>query len=123
MVALIWAHIRLDVHPARWKLAKGVIIPKPGKDDYAAAKSYRCIALLNCLGKMVEKVAAYLISEHCEASRGFHPGQYGCRAKHSAVDGVGVAICSGPTGTADPGHPWMAWLPCIVHSRITQDSL
>ena len=92
VVALIRAHIRLGIHPVRWKLARGVIIPKPGKDDYSAAKSYRCISLLNCLGKMVEKVAADLISEHCEATQGFHPGQYGCQTGRSAVDAVGVAI-------------------------------
>ena len=84
--------MRLGVHPARWKLAKGVIIPKPGKDDYSIAKAYRCISLLNCLGKIVEKVVADLISRHCEATGGFHPGQYGCRTKRSAVDAVGVAI-------------------------------
>ena len=36
-------------------------MPKPGKDDYGMAKLYRCISLLNCLGKMVEKVAAELV--------------------------------------------------------------
>ena len=92
IIALIRTHVRLGVHPDRWKLAKGVIIPKPCKGDYSTAKAYRCISLLNCLGKMVEKVVAGLISEHCEANNGFHPGQYGCRAKRSAVDAVGVAI-------------------------------
>ena len=91
-VAIIRAHIRPGVHPECWKLARGVIIPKPGKDDYSAAKSYRCIPLLNCLGKMVQKVAADLISEYFEASQGFHPGQYGCRTKRSATDAVGVVI-------------------------------
>ena len=33
------------------------------------------IFLLNYLGKMVEKVAAELISAHCEAHNKFHPGQ------------------------------------------------
>ena len=92
IVALLRAHIRLGYHPARWKVARGVTIPKPGKDDYGLAKSYRCISLLNCLGKMVEKVAAMLVSAHCERVRGFHPGQYGCRTGRSAVDAVGITI-------------------------------
>ena len=46
IVALIRTHIRLGVHLDRWKVAKRVIIPKPGKDDYSAAKAYRCISLL-----------------------------------------------------------------------------
>ena len=41
---------------------RGVTVPKPGKDKYALAKSHRVISLLNCLGKMVEKVAAMLVS-------------------------------------------------------------
>ena len=92
IVALIRTHIRLGVHPDRWKLAKGVAIPKPGKDDYSLAKAYRVISLLNCLGKTVEKTAAILVSAHCELSGGFHPGQYGCRTRRSAVDAVGVVI-------------------------------
>ena len=66
IVALLRAHIRFGYHPAKWKVARGATIPKPGRDDYGLAKSYRCISLLNCLGKMVEKVAAMLVSAHCE---------------------------------------------------------
>ena len=75
-----------------WKTARGVAIPKPGKPDYGVAKAYRVISLLNCLGKMVEKVAAILISNHCEREGAFHPGQYGCRAQRSSTDAVGLAI-------------------------------
>ena len=44
VVALIRAHIRLGVHPDSWKVARGVAIPKTGKDDYSAAKAYRIIS-------------------------------------------------------------------------------
>ena len=50
------------------------------------------MSLLNCLGKMVEKVAADLVGAHCDRVQGFHPGQYGCRKGRSAVDAVGVTI-------------------------------
>ena len=63
--------------------------PPPGT---APAKPYRAISLLNCLGKMVGKVAAMLVSAHCESMGWFHPGQYGCRIRLSAVDAVGVVI-------------------------------
>ena len=33
-----------------------------------------------------------MVSAHCAASGGFHPGQYGYRMGRSAVDAVGVAI-------------------------------
>ena len=93
IVAVIRAHLRLGVHPGQWKTARGVtIFPKPVKPDYGLAKAYRVISLLNFLGKMVEKVAAYLISNQCEHLGCFHPGQYGSRPQRSAVDAVGLAI-------------------------------
>lgn len=61
-MAPIRAHIRLGIHPRQWKTARGATIPKLGKDDYRLAKSYRAISLLNYLGKMVEKVAAMMVS-------------------------------------------------------------
>lgn len=53
--------------------ARGVIIPKLGKDNYALAKAYRIISLPNCLGEMVEKVAVMLVSAHCEARGTLRP--------------------------------------------------
>jgi hypothetical protein len=49
ITALVRASIRLGAHPKTWKVAKGITIPKPGKDDYTKAKSYRVISLLNSL--------------------------------------------------------------------------
>ena len=43
VVALIRAHVRLGVHPDHWKLARGVIIPKPGKGGCPTARAYCCI--------------------------------------------------------------------------------
>ena len=68
-----------------------VTIPKPGKEGYSLAKSYRCISLLNCLGNM-ERVASELVGAHSDQVRGFHPGPYECRKGRSAVDAVGVTI-------------------------------
>jgi len=47
------------------------------------------ITLLNCLGKVVEKVAANAIAEECEQRRLLHDGQFGCRKRKSAIDAVG----------------------------------
>ena len=92
VVKLIRAHIRLGIHPSCWKVARGVTIPKPGKENYGLDKSYRVISLLNYLGKMVEKVAAMMVSVHYEATGRFHPGQHRCRVRRSAVDTVRVTI-------------------------------
>jgi len=66
-----------------------VVIPKPNKPDYGVAKAYRVITLLNCLGKVVEKVEANAIAEECERRRLLHDGQFGCRKRKSAIDSVG----------------------------------
>jgi len=47
------------------------------------------ITLLNCLGKVVKKVAANSIAEECEQRRLPHDGQFGCRRRRSAIDAVG----------------------------------
>jgi hypothetical protein len=66
-----------------------VVIPKPNKPDYRVAQAYRVITLLNCLGKVVEKVAANAIAEQCERRQLLHYRQFGCRKRRSAIDAVG----------------------------------
>jgi hypothetical protein len=48
---LQWGH-----HPKEWKSAIIMVIPKPGKEDYSLPKAYHPVALLKCLGKLLEKV-------------------------------------------------------------------
>lgn len=52
------ACLNISYHPIRFKKAITVVIQKPGKDTYSSPKSWRPIALLSCLGKMLEKVVA-----------------------------------------------------------------
>ena len=75
-----------------WKVARGVPIPKPKKDNYDLAKNYRTISLLNCLGKVVERVATEVLSQHCEGGDTLHDGQFGARRRRSAVEAVGRLI-------------------------------
>jgi len=63
ITALTRGAIRTGYHPRAWKTARGIVIPKPGKPDYSKARAYRVIALLNSLGKVVEKVAADIIAD------------------------------------------------------------
>ncbi|ODM18007.1 hypothetical protein SI65_06795 [Aspergillus cristatus] len=60
--------------------------------NYTAVKAYRVISLLNCLGKVVEKVAADAIARHCETMGVLHPGQMGSRKQRSAIDAVACLI-------------------------------
>jgi len=89
IINVVKTSFRLGVHPRVWKEGKGVVIPKPNKPDYGVAKAYRVIMLLNCLGKVVEKVAANAIAEECERRMLLHNGQFGCRKRRSVIDAVG----------------------------------
>jgi hypothetical protein len=89
ITAMVRTSFRLGIHPRAWKEAKGVVIPKPKKPDYRVAKAYRVITLLNCLGKVVEKVAANAIAAECEHKWLLHDGQFGCRKRRSRIDAVG----------------------------------
>jgi hypothetical protein len=51
IVRLMRAAIRTGRHPAIWKRACGVVITKPGQDDYTKLNAYRCISQLSCMGK------------------------------------------------------------------------
>lgn len=93
VATLIRTHIGLGTHHGRLKTARGVAIPKPGK-DYGLAKSYRAILLLNYLGKMVKKVAAMVVSTHCETT------EASTRA-NTAVEPSGQL--STPLDSSDPG--------------------
>ena len=54
------ASIALHFTPTKWKSSKVVYIPKPGKDDYALAKSYRPISLMNYLLKGLEQLSVWV---------------------------------------------------------------
>jgi len=91
-VELTRACIRVGYHPAVWKTAKGVVIPKANKPDYSQVRAYRVISLLDVIGKLVERTAAYLIADHLERSKGLHEGQYGCHKRRATVDAVAILM-------------------------------
>lgn len=55
-------------HPLAWRKAITVAIPKPGKPDYGNPRAYRLIQLLECMGKVLERIIAnrlaYLVTKH-----------------------------------------------------------
>ena len=69
---LVRACIRVGHHPKLWKMAMGVVIPKPGKPDYSKVRAYRVMSLLDVVSKLVERTAAHLIADHLERKRGLH---------------------------------------------------
>jgi hypothetical protein len=73
-------------HPKCWRQATGAILAKPGKPDYSIPKAYRIISLLNCLGKVSERILAKRLGLMAEEGPLLHDSQMGGRRKKSAVD-------------------------------------
>jgi ribonuclease HI len=84
--------IRKGYHPRCWKMAKGVILRKSAnqKRDFTKPKAYRVISLLNCLGKVSEKILAKRLADLADlpGSDLLYHDQMGGRPKRSAIDTV-----------------------------------
>jgi hypothetical protein len=78
--------INIGYHPKCWRQATGAILKKDNKPDYTDPKAYRVIALLNCLGKVSERILAQRLGHLAETITLLHPSQIGGRLKKSAID-------------------------------------
>ena len=86
IVELLEACLRAGHHPRQWKEALVCVIPKPGRADYTLAKNFRPISLLECLGKLLEKVVAKLIYRDMAKHSLVPTMQFGGRNASSALD-------------------------------------
>ena len=86
MTKLIWACLKAGHHPCPWKEAVVSIIPKPNQADYTLAKNYRPILLLECLGKLLEKVVAKIIYSDMAKHMLVPTTQFGGRNTLSTLD-------------------------------------
>jgi len=78
------ATISLGHHP--WKNAKVVVLLKPNKPDYSLPKAYRPISLLECCGKLLEKIVAMCILADVNTYDLIPPNQFGSRDYHCVAD-------------------------------------
>ena len=88
IIGVVQKSIQLGYYPTIWKTAKGVILQKAGKPNYTIPKAYRVISLLECLGKVVERVVAKKVTSFCENRHIFHEGQCGSRKNQNAHDAL-----------------------------------
>ncbi|KAF7343444.1 putative RNA-directed DNA polymerase from transposon BS [Mycena venus] len=60
--------LRNGYHPRKWRKAIAVALRKPQKPDYSKPRAYHLIQLLECMGKILEKIVArrlsYLAGRH-----------------------------------------------------------
>jgi hypothetical protein len=86
ITALFAACLTLGHHPAPFKHAEVIIIPKPNKRDLTAPGSWRPISLLSCIGKGLERLVARRIAHAAVIQQVTHPNQAGALPKRSATD-------------------------------------
>ena len=95
------AALHLGHHP--WTKAKVVIIPKPNKPDYSAAKAYRPVSLLECFSKVLEKIVANQFTLDSNLHDILPRSQFGSRPYHSATDACTMLHYKAST-TINSGH-------------------
>ncbi|GJF00388.1 hypothetical protein PsYK624_166750 [Phanerochaete sordida] len=91
LLALYDACVHYAIHPTVFKQSVTVVIPKPNKPDYSKAKAYRPIVLLNCIGKLLEKMIATRLQFDSQRFGIAHPCQFGGTIQHSTTD-AGVQL-------------------------------
>jgi hypothetical protein len=77
--------LRLSHHPAPFCHSNTVVLRKPQKPSYNVPKAYRPIALLNTLGKALEKVVAQRLSKLAEEHNLLPETQMGARPGRSTM--------------------------------------
>ena len=93
ITALTNASWRLQHFPVFFRKARTVVIKKPCKDTYETASSWRPIALLKAIGKVVEKATARRIRDAAEKYGLLPPEQMGARAQRST--GTALELLTG----------------------------
>ena len=86
--ALLDPLLRWGVHPTTLKKSLGIVLPKPGKKNYNDTSSYRIIALLPTLCKILERIVAFRLLPLAQASGLIHPNQCGSLPGLSTSDVV-----------------------------------
>ena len=62
---MIYHTVRLGYHAKEWIKTRGILLEKEEKQDFGLVRSYWVISLLNCIGKVVEKLMAREFSQYC----------------------------------------------------------
>jgi hypothetical protein len=76
--------LSLNYFPSSWKVAKIIMLPKPGK-DHTSPLSYRPISLLNSLGKLFEKIILKRLTFQLRELKVIRNEQYGFKRGHSTT--------------------------------------
>lgn len=79
-------------YPERWKIFKTVVVKKPGKDDYSNPNSYRPIALLDTVAKVLSSCIKTKLAYWVEKKNLLPKYQFGGRPGRSTTDSLHTLI-------------------------------
>ena len=85
------ACFHLEYTPTQWKDTKEIFIPKPGKENYNLAKSFRPISLSNYLLKGLEKLLGWHMAEKL-LENPIHNNQHGFCAEKSTESAISNTV-------------------------------
>ena len=77
--------VRTSTFPDSWKYAKVIPLLKSTDSDPLLPKSYRPVALLPVLSKILEKVVFVQLSNYLEENNLVHPNLHGSRSHHNTA--------------------------------------
>jgi hypothetical protein len=80
--------LRLEHYPAFLKSSRTIVLRKPRKSSYESPSTWRLIALLKTISKVIKKLLTRRIRNLAEEHHLLHPSQIGARAKQ----GTGTAL-------------------------------
>lgn len=86
LVQVFNACLKHGYFPTAWRTATTAILRKNDKEDYSDAAAYRPIALLSCLGKVLETVITRRLAHWADTNQVLAQGHVGGRRQHSVED-------------------------------------
>ena len=91
LISIYNACLSLGHHPAIWKQATFMVIPKADQPDYTHAKTHHSISLLETMSKLLEKIIAKHMQHKIMAHELIPTNQFG-RCMHSSCLDMGLTL-------------------------------
>ena len=88
ITSLMQKCLRNGYHPKSWRKAIAIALRKPNKPDYSNPRVYRLITLLECLGKVLERIVAKRLTFIAGQLNLVPPNQFGGRSNSSTDDAI-----------------------------------
>ncbi|KAG9120597.1 hypothetical protein FRC07_003847, partial [Ceratobasidium sp. 392] len=92
LLAVYQASLKKGLYPTAWKHSRTAVLRKPGKPDYAVAKAYRPIALLNVIGKILSSCVAKRLITLADKHGWIPAHHFGGRAGRTTTDALHLLV-------------------------------